>query len=62
MADLLVRQERCLRPIALALLPSAVVQQGLQPGDTVVTDGFMMLFPGAQIRPVEGVKPLAGQS
>jgi multidrug efflux system membrane fusion protein len=38
-----------------------MVEKGLQPGDTVVTDGQMMLFPGALIHPMEA-KPAQGQS
>jgi multidrug efflux system membrane fusion protein len=38
-----------------------LVEQGLAPGDTVVIDGQLRLFPGAQIRAVEGPKG-AGQS
>jgi hypothetical protein len=37
------------------------VEKGLAPGDTVVTDGQLRLFPGAQIRAVESGK-LEGQS
>jgi membrane fusion protein, multidrug efflux system len=39
-----------------------VIETGIAPGDTVVTDGHMRLFPGAKINPVDpdtfkGVKP-----
>jgi multidrug efflux system membrane fusion protein len=37
-----------------------LVDSGLAPGDTVVTDGQLRLFPGAQVRAVEG--PKDGQS
>jgi hypothetical protein len=30
-----------------------VVEQGVAPGDTVVTDGHLRLFPGAQIKAVD---------
>jgi len=33
-----------------------VIEKGLEPGDTVVTDGQMRLFPGAQIRAVDAGK------
>jgi multidrug efflux system membrane fusion protein len=38
-----------------------MVENGLAPGDTVVIDGQLRLFPGAQIRAVEGPKD-AGKS
>jgi multidrug efflux system membrane fusion protein len=38
-----------------------LVEKGVEPGDTVVIDGQLRLFPGAQIRAVEGPKD-AGQS
>jgi multidrug efflux system membrane fusion protein len=38
-----------------------LVEKGLAPGETVVIDGQLRLFPGAQIRAVEGPKG-AGQS
>jgi multidrug efflux system membrane fusion protein len=38
-----------------------LVEKGVAPGETVVTDGQLRLFPGAQIRAVEGPK-LDGQS
>ena len=38
-----------------------VVEKGLAPGETVVTDGQLRLFPGAQVRPVESPKSEAGQ-
>jgi multidrug efflux system membrane fusion protein len=36
--------------------PKVVIQSGLAPGDTVVTDGHLRLFPGAKIRRVEPEK------
>jgi membrane fusion protein, multidrug efflux system len=38
-----------------------VVDKGLAPGETVVTDGQLRLFPNAEVRPVESPK-LEGQS
>ena len=38
-----------------------VVDKGLDPGDTVVTDGQLRLFPGAQVKPVEEPKTQVGQ-
>ena len=40
----------------------AIVESGLAPGDTVVTDGQLRLFPGAQIRAVDAPGAKAGQS
>jgi multidrug efflux system membrane fusion protein len=37
-----------------------VIEKGLAPGETVVTDGQMMLFPGAPVRIVEASKPGSG--
>ena len=33
-----------------------IVQSGVAPGDTVVVDGQMMLFPGAHVKPVDASK------
>jgi multidrug efflux system membrane fusion protein len=33
-----------------------VIESGLRPGETVVTDGQMRIFPGAQIVPVDPAK------
>jgi membrane fusion protein, multidrug efflux system len=33
-----------------------VIEQGVKPGETVVTDGHLMLFPGAKIAPVDQSK------
>ncbi|HTX39662.1 MAG TPA: efflux RND transporter periplasmic adaptor subunit [Bryobacteraceae bacterium] len=38
-----------------------VVEKGLTPGETVVTDGQLRLFPGAEVKPVESPKSIAGQ-
>ena len=40
---------------------SFVVDKGLEPGETVVTDGQLRLFPNAEVKPVESPKP-EGQS
>ena len=39
-----------------------MVDQGVVPGDTVVTDGQLRLFPGAQVQTVDAVKTVTGQS
>ena len=39
-----------------------IIDQGLKPGETVVTDGQLRLFPGAEIRAVDGSKLGAPQS
>jgi multidrug efflux system membrane fusion protein len=33
-----------------------IIEKGIAPGDTVVTDGQLRLFPGARIRPVDAAK------
>jgi len=33
-----------------------VIEKGIAPGDTVVTDGQLRLFPGAHVQPVEAGK------
>jgi membrane fusion protein, multidrug efflux system len=33
-----------------------IIEKGITPGDTVVTDGQLRLFPGARIRPVDAAK------
>ena len=37
-----------------------VIEKGVAPGDTVVTDGQLMLFPGARVRLVDAAKLGAG--
>jgi multidrug efflux system membrane fusion protein len=37
-----------------------VIEKGVNAGETVVTDGLLMLFPGAPVRAVEGVKSGSG--
>ncbi len=37
-----------------------VIEKGLAPGETVVTDGQMRLFPGAHVRAVDAGKVEAG--
>lgn len=39
-----------------------VIEKGIAPGDTVVTDGQLRLFPGAQVQPVDPAKLDAGKS
>ena len=39
-----------------------VIEKGVAPGDTVVTDGQLRLFPGAPVRAVDAGKTDAGQS
>lgn len=39
-----------------------IVEKGVGPGDTVVTDGQLRLYPGAQVRVVEAGKAEAGKS
>lgn len=39
-----------------------IIDKGLEPGDTVVVDGQLRLFPGAEVRPVEPGKNDTGKS
>jgi multidrug efflux system membrane fusion protein len=39
-----------------------VIDKGIAPGETVVTDGQLRLFPGAQIKAIEAAQPGAGKS
>jgi membrane fusion protein, multidrug efflux system len=39
-----------------------MIDSGVAPGDTVVTDGHLRLFPGAQVQAVDGAAMKAGQS
>ena len=39
-----------------------VIEKGIAPGDTVVTDGQLRLFPGAQVQLVDPAKLDAGKS
>jgi multidrug efflux system membrane fusion protein len=39
-----------------------VIETGLAPGETVVTDGQLRLFPGAQVQLVDPAKLDAGKS
>jgi len=52
-----------IRPVTpgTSLGNKTVIEKGLAPGETVVVDGQMALFPGAQVRVVEAAKPGAGQ-
>lgn len=47
-----------IRPVkvARAIGTNMVIAQGVAPGDTVVTDGQLMLFPGAHVKPVDESK------
>ena len=38
----------------------AVIESGIAPGDTVVTDGTLVLFPGATVKLVDASKVGAG--
>jgi multidrug efflux system membrane fusion protein len=51
-----------IRPVATGASfgGKTVVEKGLSPGETVVTDGQMALFPGAQVHIVEAAKAGAG--
>ena len=42
--------------------PKTVIESGVAPGDTVVTDGHLRLFPGAKIQPVDLNKLDGGKS
>ena len=41
---------------------AGVIEKGIAPGDTVVTDGQLRLFPGAQVQLVDPAKLDAGKS
>jgi len=43
-----------IRPVTIGQISAnhTVIDKGVAAGDTVVTDGFMVLFPGAKVRPV----------
>jgi len=51
-----VKPDQTAEPRVVTVGPSAgrnvIIEKGLQPGETVVTDGQLRLFPGARIRPV----------
>lgn len=53
-----------MRPVTLGVSigNKTVVEKGVAPGETVVTDGQLRLFPGAEVKAVEGAKPPAGRS
>ena len=42
--------------------PKTVIESGIVPGDTIVTDGHLRLFPGARIRAVDPSKMAGGKS
>jgi multidrug efflux system membrane fusion protein len=60
-----VKPDNHVEPRMVTLGPAVgkkiMIEKGVEPGDTVVTDGQMMLFPGALIHALEN-KPPAGQS
>lgn len=47
-----------IRPVqvARALGNRTIIAKGVAPGDTVVVDGMLMLFPGAHVKPVDASK------
>jgi membrane fusion protein, multidrug efflux system len=51
-----------IRPVTVGLTfgDKVVVEKGVGPGDAVVTDGFLALFPGATVRIVDASKTGAG--
>ena len=51
-----------IRPVqvARALGNRTIIAKGVAPGDTVVVDGMLMLFPGAHVQPVPALKPATG--
>jgi multidrug efflux system membrane fusion protein len=51
-----------IRPVTVGLAfgDKVVVEKGVGPGDAVVTDGFLALFPGATVRIVDASKVGAG--
>ena len=53
-----------IRPVTLGATVGnrTVVEKGVSPGDTVVTDGQLRLFPGAEVKAVEISKPPEGRS
>lgn len=42
--------------------PKTIIESGVAPGDTIVTDGHLRLYPGARIRPVDLSKLEGGKS
>ncbi|SPE42487.1 Efflux transporter, RND family, MFP subunit [Candidatus Sulfopaludibacter sp. SbA3] len=52
-----------MRPVTLGSVfgGKTVVEKGIAPGDTVVTDGQLRLYPGAEVKAVEAPKPGVGQ-
>jgi membrane fusion protein, multidrug efflux system len=51
-----------IRPVTVGQVSAktTVIDKGVSAGDTVVTDGFMVLFPGAKVRPVAAPKEQSG--
>ena len=60
-----VKPDNHVEPHIVTLGPAVgkklMIEKGVEPGDTVVTDGQMMLFPGALVRAMDA-KPAQGQS
>jgi membrane fusion protein (multidrug efflux system) len=52
-----------IRPVTAGRIFGAltVIDKGLVAGETVVTDGFLALFPGAKVRVVDTGKTEAGK-
>jgi len=53
-----------IRPVQVAMTAGnkTVIASGVAPGDTVVTDGQLRIFPGVKVKPVEAAKPGSGPS
>jgi multidrug efflux system membrane fusion protein len=53
-----------IRPVTVAMTlgGKTVIASGVSPGDTVVTDGQLRIFPGVTVKAVEAAKPGTGQS
>lgn len=62
----LVKKDQTVEPRIVAtgraVGPKTIIEKGLAPGDTVVTDGHLRLYPGARIRPVAPDKVESGKS
>ncbi len=53
-----------MRPVTVGVTAGGktVIEKGVSPGETVVTDGQLRLFPGAEVKAVEATKPSSGRS
>jgi multidrug efflux system membrane fusion protein len=51
-----------IRPVQVAMTsgPKTVISSGVTPGDTVVIDGQLRIFPGVKVQPVDAGKPGSG--